>query len=174
MDKKNETIIAFSEKAEAALIDIEKKYNLEESDEEWTKKLKENKPFNRFILANLCRKLFSEKLSEENFINSLKRDLKIDNNVAKKIFQESQENIVPFLIGTSEDEIEKGVFLNSDIKSQQVAPILPVRLIKNEKPTKTNIIEIDPEILTDEEDTAKIKKTKKIIEKKSDTYREPI
>lgn len=188
MDKTNNNIIAFSEKAESALLDIEKKYNLEEKDEEWMKKLKEKKPFNRDIVRDSIREFINGKTSEKTFADSLQKKLGCNKETAEKIFKDASDNIIPFLIKTSEEEIKKGTFKNAETKPQQPILAKPIRLIKEEKPapkiTKETesppLPKINPKI--DKPDVVRKKIEKPVTErpvkdntkKQTDTYREPI
>jgi len=113
----NNKIIAFTEVANNALSDIFKKYNLEENDNEIKEIMKSEKPFKINIIVKLIREFAKKERTQEDFINSLQKELKIDKETAKKIFDDISKNIIPFLIETSEEEIKKGKFKHTENKN---------------------------------------------------------
>ena len=177
MIQKNNVVIAFSGKAEAALLELEKKYNLEENDEEAIKRFTINKPFKINILANLIREFTKNNISENLFVSSIQKDLSITNEIAKNIFKDVSNNIVPFLVKTSEEEIESGKFKNTNQiflkQSTELADIKPAYI--DEVRIKKVVADIPSEklkktiLLPTEEPVPKPKRIKN-----SDKYRESV
>jgi len=104
--QKNNTVIIFTEKAGVALLDIEKKYKLEETDEEAIKIIKEGGIFKINILTELIRDYFNGIVSEKYFMDSAQKRLKISSENTKNIFQDISKNIVPFLLKKTEEELK--------------------------------------------------------------------
>ena len=119
MAQDNNIVVAFSKEADAALADIEKKYNLEESDEEAIKTINSGGTLRISILAELIKKLASKEISQEVFISSVQKNLNKDQEATKRIFSDVSQNIIPFLkVGTREDIIKS----ITDQSSQESKP----------------------------------------------------
>ena len=195
MEQKNNMVIAFTKDAESALLDIEKKYSLEDGDEEALKKFKENKPSKINVVANLIREFVKKNLSEQGFISALQKDLKINKETGGKILKDAANSIIPFLIKTSEEEIEKGAYKNPDNNNKLTQPISveSTRLRQEKKPInnipyaatklKEDIKKMNPLEKITKRDTIRkniqeierpVPVKKEYIKKGADTYREPI
>ena len=123
MDAKNNTIIFFSEKANAALSEIEKKYSLEESDEEWMEKLKNKKMFNINIIADLAKKFFGTEISKEQFISSLQKDVNVNEETSIKIFADVEARVIPYTKKISEENIQKGIAQDQIEQPEEAAQV---------------------------------------------------
>lgn len=154
----------FTEKADAAIIDIVKNFGLEESYEELVKKEEQDKDPNELIISLLTKEFAQGSISEINLIASIQKDSGISKETAEKISKEIISKVVPLMEKIQEE--------NESIPTTSKA-----KKDLHKKPPET-ILE---GTIKDPFEPVKIKKPlpKKIIETKPkrtgpDTYREPI
>lgn len=126
MEQNNDIAIIFSQKSQANLLDIFKKYNLEENDEEWIKKLNEGAPKNIDTVVDLVRKFSEKEITEKDFETSLRKGLNLDEQTAKKVLTDITTYVVPFLRKLPVQNIEAG--------------ILPKEMIDEEDPDSNKLI----------------------------------
>jgi len=87
-------ILIFPEDAVEILYQILKENGLEQSRLEIITKIKEGKPFWGQIVSMLMRKLVEQQITQEQFIENLVKELSINKQKAKKIFQELNTRIL--------------------------------------------------------------------------------
>jgi len=152
MAQENNIVIIFSKKAETALFDMEQKYNLEENDEEWIKKTRAGKSHNIKILVDLIRKLPRKEISEKDFLDSLKRELNLNEQISKNIFADTINNIIPYLKEIPAEDIEKRNLPKNIDEEETIKPIIksnpqinitkpsvPKKRIKKSMPVATQV-----------------------------------
>ncbi len=105
MDKENSTIF-FNAKADSALLDILKKYNLEESDEESDKKFENDLDFNEVTLAYFAEDFALGKSSNAELLGDLEKKLKLNKEIIKSIALDIIDSVVPLLDWVEENELE--------------------------------------------------------------------
>ena len=190
MEQNNNIVIIFSKKAETALFDIEKKYNLDESEQEWIKKIKIGQPSNIKILVDLIRKLSGKEISEKDFVNSLRKDLKMSEQTALNVLTDTNKDILSFLRKIPYENIKAGILPNdineeeadSNKLSATLQPsknfIPPVEIQKTVSSSKSPVNIVESNV-----PKKRVKKTTAIEENKPkpvpqpsgpDAYREPI
>lgn len=189
--------IIFKDEASSALSEIEKKYNLLESDEEWMEKLNGKKIFNINILIELIKKFDSNQILEKDFINSLQKIPNIDSESAKRIFIDVKNTIIPLLENVPEEELGKKSyeFTPEPVKEEKQIILQklkqPIGVEKALSMPQKQILAISQEPMQNPEQKFKIPaKPEKVLRKprktdeqkievnkksdKSDTYRESI
>jgi len=182
-------IIFFTQQADSALLDIEKKYNLEEEDKEWIEKLKAGKQLNQKIVLDLIQHLAKKEISEKDFNGSLQKDLNMSKEISEKIFAEISNNVLPFLKEVSEEDVKNGLLpdVNGEQKKSagasagKIKPLTEINLTNEVAIIQSS--KTPDEISVPKRKTAReIKKTpprissieKKGARKQPDTYREPL
>lgn len=200
MTEQKNIIVVFTKKTDSILSDIEKKYNLEESDEEAVKKMEEDKPFRTNIIVELARNFVMGIISEKELTISLQKELNVFQQTAEKISKNIINDLVPSLKKIPEDQLNKYSFENEEqqTKNYDIFPNIkpPIELeniLRERQPIEKNIkiekiAEINKSLEKEEKDagisTSAITTIKKEIEKdnknptkqsaKPDVYREPI
>ena len=177
--KSNNIIIPLDEKSEAVLLEIIKKNNLEENDEQAFEKIKAHKPLNETVVIKLTRDLIVGRISAKEFAESLHRKLNISIEKTKMIAKDIINNLIPLLEKIPEDrledynrkkklsevqeEIEEKQKLPSksstqDIILEKIRQSAPVQIVEEQKPAigvkKVKIKDV-------EENAERIKKEKK-------------
>lgn len=159
MNEKNKMVIVFSEKAHSAFSDIEKKYNLEESDKEAIEAIKKDRVFKINIVIKLSREFITKKITELQFIESLQKDLNIDKTTAQNIIKDVITNITPNTKKLTKEELKQKEI--HDIE-EEVATEPTIQKPVKEKPQLKKRL------------PAKKTVTKKSEKSGPDAYREPI
>lgn len=183
VEEKNIRIV-FTERADLVLLEIMKRYNLEENDEKRAKNLKEGRVSNIVIIDRLTKEFAKKIISEKSLIDSLKKDLEISQQTAEKIAKDITNNLVPLLKKYSEEELTK-IRKEETIEEKTVVatPIKPpiglektpkeeVSKLTSEKPQvskKSSFTELTEKTIPEKKKNKDIKTTKK-----EDIYREPI
>ncbi|MFA6190462.1 MAG: hypothetical protein WC711_03110 [Candidatus Staskawiczbacteria bacterium] len=91
----------------AIISEVLKDNGMEETAIDFFKKVDEKKiPFSS-IIYKLSRKLAQEEITEENFVTSIKDQLKIEQQVAEKILKDVKEKILPLARTLEKDELVK-------------------------------------------------------------------
>lgn len=178
-ENKNNIIVVFTENADSVLLDIIKKFNLEETAEEVAKNFKEGRTPKIVIIDNLIQDFVGKIISEKEFIGSLKMKLEISQQTAEQISKEIISKLVPLL--EKKEDIDEGEISQNPSESEVVQKIKPPtanpespkfeKTLPQKAPTKT--------FKTAEEKSKLPKKPtiqqeQKSSPKGSDTYREPI
>ncbi len=185
MNEQKKIRIIFTKKADLALLEIIKRYDLEENEEQRFKKSQNKSPFNIVILNHLIRNFFEESISEKDLTDSLQKDLEVSRQIAEKISKEIIDNLVPFLEKVPEEKLKDPIFIEELSKK-----ILGTEIIEKKKEDikekdvdlfpkntpQTNIIEpIEKKTLMSGEETInRIKLSPKKNELKSTSVRKPI
>jgi hypothetical protein len=95
MGEQNNIRVIFTDKADALLSDVLKKYNLQDS----------------IVEANqLIKKFARGDISEKDLINSLQSELKTSQQTAEKLSGEVIKSIVPLLIKAPEEKFDDPIF----------------------------------------------------------------
>lgn len=184
VEEKNIRIV-FTERADLVLLEIMKRYNLEENDEKRAKNLKEGRVSNIVIIDRLTKEFAKKSILEKTLVESLKKELVITQQVAERISKDIINNIVPLLERFTEEELarekkEKEEIIEKPITATPIKP--PIGLEKTPKEEVSKLTSEKPQVskkssfteLT--EKTIPEKKKNKDIKttKKEDIYREPI
>jgi len=183
VEQKNIRII-FTDKADLVLSEIMKRYNLEESNEEWLKKSKEGKSSNIVIIDKITKDFAKEIISERESVESLKKELSVPQQTAEKISKDIIDNLVPLLEKLSEEELAKvngkEEIIRKPITAAPIKP--PIGLEKTPKEEVFGLPSEKPQVakkplipkITEEKVIPEKKKTKDIkTSEKEDIYREP-
>lgn len=80
-----------------AVSEITKKYGIEETREDAIKRLKEGKPAKGFFIVRISKDYLQKKISEEDLLSSLKKNLEISEDTAQKIFSDIKGVLIPVL-----------------------------------------------------------------------------
>ncbi len=111
MDGQKDNIrIIITKKADAALDDLAKKFNLEESPEESIKRSREGKHSKMVIVSLLAKDFVKGLVPGENLINSLQKDLEVSPQTASEISKEIINKIAPFLEKAPEEKFKDPAF----------------------------------------------------------------
>lgn len=140
MDTKNDVIIILTPDAESAILDIEKKYNLEENDDDAMKIMTEEKPLNINIIVALSRKFIKGEISDEQFTASLQKDLNMknmDRETSQKIFKDISTSVIPLFKKISEEDIKNRNLPDVNAPNQPTI-VEPVRMTSKELPLPKN------------------------------------
>lgn len=173
--------IVLTEGANTALLDILKKYSLEENEDDIIEKLSEEKTSYEIIIDKLAKEFTKKEISEKDFFLSLQKNLNVSEEVAKKIAEDIKNNFIPLLEKIPETQFEV---------SSSEKELTPENLSE-----KNRIVMIEPSLQEQEEEPKKEepiqsswKKTQQLAEQPSekskeekqeeikiqDAYREPI
>lgn len=168
--KNNNIRIIITEAAEVALSNLEKKFNLVETDEELIKRNSAGQ-YSKMVFISILAKDFAKKLVLEKDMPALiQKDLGVTPQIANDITKEIITKVVPLLEKFSEDKIKEQAEAERMIGIPTKKTDMSEILNKAEKPEP--IIEENPKIPKQNKQIAE-----KPVEKKSsgsDTYREPI
>ncbi len=110
MDEQNNLRVIFTKKADAVLAGIMNKYNLEENDEQTSKKVLEKKPFNVTTLNHLAKKFVRENMSKIDLSNSLQKEIELPQQTADKVSDEIITTLIPLLEKAPEEKFNDPTF----------------------------------------------------------------
>lgn len=184
MDNK---IIFFTNKAEKALEEIIKKFNLEESLEEFVEKEKNKKLSNIVLIDSLAKNFGLGEISDREVSKKLQQEVGLGKEVAEEITKEIIEKVVPFLEKVEEEKLKDSSYIEklykkiSDIenyreeptkeKTEDFFPKIDLEEITTETPKENKLV--DPEIKIEEKssiDINTIPPKKEKIKKPITTY----
>jgi len=171
--------IILTEGANTALLDILKKYGLEENEDEVIEKLSEEKTSYEIIIDKLAKEFAKKEISEKDFFFSLQKNLNVSEEVAKKIAEDIKNIFIPLLEKIPETQFEisssekKLTPENLSEKSRIIAiePSLPEEEPKKEEPIQSSWKKTQR---LAEQPIEKFEEKKQEETKLQDTYREPI
>ncbi|MEK7664118.1 MAG: hypothetical protein AAB340_01570 [Patescibacteria group bacterium] len=106
MINKNLTI-PLNEEAISILDEIEKKYHLEESDDELIEIIDKDKPIRTVILTNLAIDLVLEKISNHEFLDGLQKNLGLSKDQTKSLALDVVNKLLPLLKPFTDEEIRR-------------------------------------------------------------------
>lgn len=151
--------------------DILEKYNLKESSKEACQKIDEGKEPRVIIIIQAVKDLFLGKISEEDFVFNIEKQLEISKETAKKIAEDAKEKLL---------SIAKKI-IETEVNAPKEKPIIATTIkppieIEHEKIIKEGIIKPDLKTIQQTKKFSVPEKSKeaKKIPKKADIYREPI
>lgn len=110
-EQKNNIRVLFTVKANSALDDIMKNFDLEENQEEIIKRAEGKKPSKIVVIDHLAKDFVIGLISEKNLTNSLEKDLGVNQQTAEQIAKEIILKIVPFLEKVPEEKFKDPVFV---------------------------------------------------------------
>lgn len=185
----------FSTKANLALDDIISRYNLQETHEEFAKKIEAGGASNNVVIDRLAKSFALKTISEESLVASLQKETAVSQQQAEKISKEIITNIIPFLEIVAEEDLKDPDFVDKLSKKlyetkEVIKPItaLPVNLINEAKKTpieqpafqKPIPPTIEKTVIPTTKKSKPISKTVEPVKptiqqyQRSDSYREPI
>lgn len=109
-EQKNNIRIIITSKADLALDDLEKKFNLEENYEESIKRSSEGKSSKIVTISHLSKDFASGIILEKDLVASLQKDLEIPAQTAGDISKEIITKVVPLLKKFTEEELKDQPF----------------------------------------------------------------
>lgn len=118
--------IIFTDKADLLLLDIIKKYGLEEKDADIIKRLKERKSSPGTIIVKNIKNFVRDTISEKDLTLLFQKELNIAQQSAQNLFKEIKEKIIPLLEKISEEKIEK-TKKSTDIDIEEKPIIAPIK-----------------------------------------------
>jgi hypothetical protein len=160
-------IIIFPEDINKTIADLFEKHGVRETRKDAVERFKNGKYPKAVSLAKICRDYFEKKITDDGFVDSLKENLEISENVAKKIFPEAREKIVKKITieireKTDENKPEPTVEQKSKVEE------LPKNQLKKSLPETSIAPKEDKSLPKKPVDSSEPKPTN------SDRYREPI
>lgn len=179
MTEQLEKRIIFSDEAETTFIDIIRKYNLEETDEEMERQWEQDLPSKKVILDQFAKDVADKKIKKENYADYLAGALSVPRDMAQNIANEIENKVVPLLEKFSEPELTETI-KESDTFPKIKPPIEveeALERVENAKEESFKKIDIPKKSF---EKSKKIKEEKNIPtsqpkeQNTHDTYREPI
>ena len=189
-EQKNNIRVLFTSKANLALEEIMKKFNLQDSDEKYIARIKENKLPKIVVIDHLAKDFVKGNILENDLISSLQKDLEVSSQTAEQISKEIINKIIPFLEKAPEKNFKDPAFV------EEISKKVFNTIENNKTATEKKDLDLFPKITPLEEGISKIttptpKKQQKTkltssLEKKEisvpqikesktpDNYREPI
>ncbi len=107
MREQKDIIVVFNEKAASVLSDIEKKYNLEENEEETLRVLEGHGLFRMNIIVKFTRDFATGKISAKEFAESLYKGLGVSKQTIVDVARDIRYTLIPLLEKVPEDKLQE-------------------------------------------------------------------
>ena len=164
MEQNNQSI-QLPDNIEQILLDITKKYNIEQTKDEISKKIDQNENSNTIIIALATKQYFLKNISDNELVDQLKDGLKISDEIANKISVDIKEKIIPqtkiLVVGA-----------DGNLAIENIKPIIKQPTVIKNNPTPPKKIQRIKKPVPSEENNNFIQKPQQRIG--PDSYREPI
>jgi hypothetical protein len=115
MNKQNkeDLLVIFTDESNSKLFELEKKYNLQANNNEWTE--------NEGAIVRGVKDFKLEKISKNDFVKYLEKNLKTHKEDAKKITEDVIDELVPLLeVITEEERQQKVEALKNNYKNEVI------------------------------------------------------
>lgn len=106
MAETKDIVIPLDEKSYAVLLGIIEKHKLVEDEKEVLEKAQTHAPFNETVAIGLTRGLILEKISNQEFLDGLHKELKLSKEEVKNLAIDIADNLIPLLEKIPEDHLE--------------------------------------------------------------------
>ena len=142
INTQNKIRVIFTEKADLALEEIIKAFNLEETPEDFLEKNKNGKLSNVVLIDRIIKDFIRGAMPEKYLTDALQKDLGVSPQTAEQITKKIVDNIIPFLEKVSEENLKDPAFaeeLSKKIGGVQKTSQQPQPIVK--KPEFSNVEE---------------------------------
>jgi hypothetical protein len=188
MENINENkIVVFSQSTAPIISEIIQKYNLKETPDQMKEAGKRGRLFRGGIVLNIVENIVLNKLSKNNLVEILKREMPTSDDIATKMAVDINNKLLSIATIMSEEEFNKakknsiGSLVipekgnNTTVKParliNEITPNPPKEIISPKPTPKKEVMK--PKKVQEIRPQPKIQETKKSF-RKNDTYREPI
>lgn len=134
-------LIIFTQNAELLFLNLLKKYNLEENEDQSFEYLEKGLEPREVMIKKTIRAFAGGVILEKDLIDSFKKITKSDQDMAEKISKDIIENLIPLLDKVPEDQLSQ-----YNLKKEQKAPRKPTKLqVEKEIPLvkKVNVTSVE-------------------------------
>lgn len=110
-EQRNNIRVLFTSKADSALDDLMKNFNLQETPQESVKRNREKKLSKIVVIDHLIKDLATGIITEKDLIDSLQKDFEVSQQTAEQISKEAIAKIIPFLEKVPEEKFKDPIFV---------------------------------------------------------------